>query len=359
MLMCYGGPDHTRMFDQWNSFSFDTESAQVEEATLDIIGLPSLVGVSNATHLSASLTGGTPSVNVDSGTAMIQLQADAGVSEFQFLSYEAKNSRHRFGNIAGFRFNRPLTSEPIVDVELDCNSFSASAVCEVEFGLAWHYDGDQPVQQIITYRIDSQASERQSFLLTPWHVQIVIPSQASGHYLFNLLNDSSLLSNGDDNTISRFILRVGAHSGALASMNFRGITIISEKPTDLHQIEAINGLAQRYEGIFGLREPVGLEYGTDEGHLNGFLPRKMDSRDLDLFDVVQGVRIGMKIKEWAKRVHDRGGVVSLKPSLWPQHLMWRGSTRPVCAGPSENNTCKRCIWSRSSRSWVYKSWPVT
>ena len=49
--------DHTRMFDQWNSFSFDTGSAQVEESTLDIIGLPSLVGVSNATHLSASLTG--------------------------------------------------------------------------------------------------------------------------------------------------------------------------------------------------------------------------------------------------------------------------------------------------------------
>jgi hypothetical protein len=294
----------------------DTGSAHVEEGTLDIAGLHT-VGTAKATHLAATLTGGTPTVSVDSGVATIQLQADAGASELQFLSYEAKDSGHPLGNVHGFVFNRPLTSEPIADVEFECGDPGAAAICEVEFGLAWHHEGDQPVQHTITYRIDSQASEQQTLLLAPWHVQIVMPPQTGGHYLFDLLHDASLLTNGDDNTISRFILRVGARSGALTSMTFRELTITSAKPSDLHEIEAVQGLALRYEGLFGLREPVGLEFGTWEGHVNGFLPRPIDDRDLEIFDVVQGVRTFLSVKDWTTRVHDRGGLVSLNHPFGP------------------------------------------
>lgn len=308
--------DHTRAFDQWRPFAFDMNIANIEDGSLNIVGLPP-VRTSLATFLEAKLSGGTPSARIESGSAIITLRSDQSASDFQFLSYEAKDSRHRLGSIASFRFNRPLFSEPFVDADLECNNLSIDAICEVEFALSWHYDGDTLVQQAITYRIDSRVTKREVSLLAPWHVQVVIPPTTNSRYFFKLLEDASLMKNGDDNTISKFILRAGARAGATSEMIFRGITITSDLPGDTQQIEAVNNLAQRYEKQFGLKEPVGLEFGTGEGHLNAFLPRPMNENDAGLFDVKEGVRQSLNVTDWAARVHNTDGIVSLNHPFGP------------------------------------------
>lgn len=309
--------DHTRLFDQWRAFSFDTSASSVDPDTLDILNLSSS-GTASATYMAARLTsGGTPTAIVESGIARLQIQSDPDDQDYQFLEYTAGNGGTRFGTIVGFGFNRPLTSEPIATVQIECLLPNSSTVCEIEFRLAWHHVDNEPVQQVLIYRIKPGTIEKNASLLDRSRVLINLPENNTGEYQLDLLQDAQLLDNGDDNTVNGFSVRIGAKLGSTATANFQGLTLISRKPSDVNQIESIRMLAERYEDIFDLAEPIGLEFGTEEGHINGFLPRSLDGSDTDLFDLEQGQRQPLNVTEWTSRVHSRNGIVSLNHPFGP------------------------------------------
>jgi len=305
--------DHTRLFDQWKDFFFDTSTAALNTTTLNIEGLNS--PHTSPTHLEAKLKGGSHDVSLIDGTAIVSLRANSDdIQKVQSITYEL-----RMGNAPyrGFRFSRPLSSEAVMKVNLLCDAETAKAWCEIQLGLAYHHVDNKPVQQNITYRIDSDAEEKNTQLLSQSHVLVTLPVSNEGFYILDILDDARLLENGDDNTVNHFFVRVAARDKSVAKMKFSGVSMFSRKPEIMHQVGKVTEFAERYENLLGVIEHIGLEFGTHEGHLNGFLPRSVNESDPNLFDTVKGDRTNLNVKDWSARVQGKGGVVSLNHPFGP------------------------------------------
>jgi hypothetical protein len=298
--------DHTRAFKQFSVQTCNLPSGTLDRQTMNVTGLAA--GNKRVDVLAATVSGRMPKIAHDESGLRIGIESGSQDWEWQRISYEAKGKGGAV--VKSLDWNKPLGSGAIIEVDLACGDLSEDNYIEVSADLSWHYYDSAPVEPQLVFRFVPDTMSRQQVLIDNHRVLTTVPcSPEQKTYELDLLSASSLLNDGEDNTLVGVRFDFAARNGATLNALFRSFTVRSRLPEPVNQLKIISDLAKRYETQYGLYSYIGVENGAADDHhthISAYLPYPID--DISLVRFPSGPD---DFEDWSRTIHEKGGLTSL------------------------------------------------
>ena len=256
-------------------------------------------------RIEAHISGGQFAATVQNKVLNWQLTANA--ANWDSFGYVPRGT---YGKLRQFRLPRPISSQAMLNLVLEPITFSPNIKHQIIVELSWHFQ-QNPVMHKIIYTLVPDTVLLPSVNQGDSIVYVYVPcNTAKDTLLLDLLNDATLLPDGDDNTITDINIQISARQGDTARMKLHHFELYSGSPQPQNQLDQMQFFGSRYAARYQHQEIVGIEFATGsssrEFHLNGFV-QSSQIRD----SVLYGDSL-MRIypDSFARNIQKAGGVVS-------------------------------------------------
>jgi len=215
------------------------------------------------------------------------------------------NGPHSDGRIKGVVWNRPISSGAIFELNMQSTQTSNDTNIEIQFGLAWHQENGVENQHRIHFKIIPETAPLYTSVIANGTVEVGIHYRLDGIYKLNLLEASSSLPDGNDNTISDVSFVSESRNNRVSNLKLGLIKLYSTQGDVEHQLQKTHDFASHYGQRYNQKQFIGLEHGDPSTgyHFNAFLPSNKSSTAL--------IDPNTSASEWLMTIHDSNGIVSL------------------------------------------------